>query len=91
MKTETETKSTATVERSHRTAIRAKWLPSSDRISVSRLDGHCRIYVAWDDCLDVGENYANAIQQLVERLEWSGVWIIATTDDQAVAVWKGQE
>ena len=91
MKTETETTTTATVERSHRTAIRAKWLPNSDRISVSRLDGHCRIYVAWDDCLDVGENYANAIQQFVERLEWSGVWVIGSTDDGAVAVWKGQE
>ena len=89
MKTETEKTTAATVERSYRTAIRAKWLPNSDRISVSRLDGHCRIYVAWDDCLDVGENYANAIQQFVERLEWSGVWIIGSTDDGAVAVWKG--
>lgn len=87
----TETTTQPRVERSDRTAIKAKWLPNTNRISVARLDGHERIYVKWDKSLDVGENYANAIQRFVERLDWSGVWIVGSTDDGAVAVWKGQE
>jgi hypothetical protein len=86
----TETVS-ATVECSHRSAIKTKWIPNSNRISVSRLDGHCRIYVAWDEDLDTGENHAKAILEFVNRYKWSGVWVIGSTDDGAVAVWKGQE
>lgn len=85
----TETTTQPRVERSHCSAIKAKWLPNTNRISVSRLDGHERIYVKWDRNLDTGENYANAIQRFVERLDWSGVWIVGSTDDGAVAVWKG--
>jgi hypothetical protein len=82
---------TVRVERSYRTAIRAKWLPNTNRISVSRLDGYERMYVDWDCNLDVGENYANAIQRFVKRMDWSGVWVVGSTDDGAVAVWKGHE
>ena len=91
METKAHSWATVRVERSYRTAIRAKWLPNTNRISVSRLDGHERILVDWDSNLDVGENYANAIQQFVERMDWSGVWIVGSTDDGAVAVWKGHE
>jgi hypothetical protein len=64
----------------------------SDRTAIKRLDGHERILVDWDNNLDgVNENYANAIQQYVERMDWSGVWIVGSTDDGAVAVWKGHE
>lgn len=87
----TETTTQPTVVRSHRTAIRAKWLPKSERISVSRLDGYERIYVKWDENLDVGENYANAIQQYVTEMDWTGVWVTGSTDDGAIAVWKGHE
>ena len=88
----TETTTQYKVQRSYRTAIKAKWLPNTNRISVSRLDGHERILVDWDNNLDgVNENYANAIQQYVERMDWSGVWIVGSTDDGAVAVWKGHE
>lgn len=79
------------VERSDHTAIKAKWLPNTNRISVARLDGYERMYVAWDKNLDVNENYANAIQRFVNRMDWSGVWIVGSTDDGAVAVWKGHE
>ncbi len=90
MTTETETVP-ATVERSHRSAIRAKRMPNGDRISVSRQDGHCRIFIPWDSNLSIGENWANAIQQFLDVWEWSGVWVIGGADDSAVAVWKGDK
>lgn len=79
------------VVRSHRTAIKAKWLPNSNRISVSRLDGKERLLFGWDYNLDGGENYAQAIQRYVLAMGWDGVWTTGSTDDGAVAVWTGHK
>lgn len=79
------------VIRSHRASIRAKWLPETNRIVLSKTDGTCRMYVKWQSGLDTGEMYAYAVQQFLDRYEWSGVWIIGSTDDGAVAVWGGDQ
>ena len=86
-----KTTDTPQVIRSHRASIKAKWLPDTRRIVVSRTDGTCRMYVALQSGLDTGEQYAYAVQQFLDRYEWSGVWIVGSTDDGAVAVWGGEQ
>jgi hypothetical protein len=49
------------------------------------------MYVEWQVGVDTGEMYAYAVQQFLNRWEWSGVWIVGSTDDGAVAVWGGEQ
>lgn len=83
-----------TVTESGRVAIVATYHGPTNhhgtRIVVRRADGGGkRITVGWDHALNTGENYAEAVRQYVEAMEWGGRWNVGATRTGAVATWAG--
>jgi hypothetical protein len=82
------------VQESGRVAIKCKFLASAKgrRIVVQRYESGAwgrdplRLVISWNDALEIGENYAEAVRQYVERANWGGHWFTATCTDGAVAV-----
>lgn len=93
---EMETKKTCNVSESHRVAVRCKYLGPTNhlgsRISVQRYEGATwgkdpnRLIISWDYALNIGENYAEAVRQYVEKANWGGQWVTSNITDGAVAV-----
>ena len=91
-----ETKKTCNVNESHRVAVRCKYLGPTNhlgsRISVQRYEGATwgkdpnRLIISWDYALNIGENYAEAVRQYVEKANWGGQWVTSNITDGAVAV-----
>jgi hypothetical protein len=91
-----ETKKTCNVSESHRVAVRCKYLGPTNhlgsRISVQRYEGATwgkdpnRLIISWDYALNIGENYAEAVRQYVEKANWGGQWVTSNITDGAVAV-----
>ena len=87
------------VTESYRVTIQAKYHGQTNhrgsRITVSRWDSASqgvdpqRITVKWDDALNRGENYAEAVRRYCEAAQWLGHWRIGSTPTGAVAVWVG--
>jgi len=85
------------VSQSHRVALRCKYQGATNhkgsRITVSRYDNTSvygkdpqRVTVSWNYALEVGENYAVAVELYLSRAEWGGHWVTSTITDGAVAV-----
>ena len=77
----------------YRVSLVAKYLPTTNhrgsRIAVCRADGGrdpLRLVVSWDHSLNIGENYAQAFGQYVDRQNWGGSWVIGSTTHGYVAV-----
>jgi len=91
-----ETKKQSKVTESGKVAIKCKYLGATNtlgsRITVQRYEGGAwgkdpmRLVISWDYALSIGENYAEAVRQYVERANWGGVWFTSTCTDGAVAV-----
>ena len=88
-----EAKKACKVSESHRVAVRCKYLGPTNhlgsRISVQRYEGATwgkdpnRLIVSWDYALNIGENYAEAVRQYVEKANWGGQWATsASKNDQ---------
>lgn len=84
----------ATVGKSYRVIIRAKYLPPTNhrgsRITVTHGSG-TRLIVQWDYSLDLADNYAQAIQKYLDKMGWDGHWIIGHAGTGYVAVWAGNQ
>lgn len=79
-----------TVTESGRVAIVATYHGDTASITVRRADGGGkRITVGWDYSKGIGENYAEAVRQYVELMEWGGRWSVGATRTGAVATWVG--
>ncbi len=93
---EMETKKACKVSESYRVALRCKYLGATDhrgsRISIQRYESNThgkdpnRLIISWDYALNIGENYAEAVRQYVEKANWGGQWVTSTITDGAVAV-----
>ncbi len=91
-----ETKKACKVSESYRVALRCKYLGPTDhrgsRISIQRYESNThgkdpnRLMISWDYALNIGENYAEAVRQYVEKANWGGQWVTSTITDGAVAV-----
>ena len=87
------------VSESYRVTIQAKYYGPTNhrgsRIVVSRWDSASqgadpqRITMKWEDALNRGENYAEAVRRYCVAAEWLGHWRIGSTPSGAVAVWVG--
>ena len=98
-----ETKRASKVTESGRVAIKCKYLPVTNhrgsRIAIQRYEPNAstrdplRMVISWDYALGIGENYAEAVRQYVEKANWGGLWFTSTCPDGAVAVcstnWDG--
>ena len=81
------------IRQTYRVSLVAKYLPTTNhrgsRIAVCRADGGrdpLRLVVSWDHSLNIGENYAQAFGQYVDRQNWGGSWVIGSTTHGYVAV-----
>jgi len=91
-----ETKKLCKVDESQRVTVKCKYLGPTNhlgsRISVQRYEGSTfgkdpnRLTISWDYALNIGENYAEAVRQYVEKANWGGHWVVSTITDGAVAV-----
>jgi hypothetical protein len=89
----TTTETGATVEKSYRCAIQTKFHPNTRSISVwSYAHEGKRVRLSWNDALDVADNHAGAVRAYLDRMEWSGRWVIGASPCQTgyVAVWGGE-
>jgi len=89
----TTTETGATVEKSYRCAIQTKFYPNTRTVAVwAYADNGKRLRFAWNDALDTADNHALAVQHYLDRMEWTGKWIIGATPCQTgyVAVWGGE-
>lgn len=85
-----ETTSTGRVIRSYRQTVESKYLPNSRTIKVKCNGGYSKTY-GWNDCLEVAENHALAIEKFLDFMEWSGTYSIGSNvaGTGYVAVWVG--
>ena len=79
------------IRQTYRVSLRANYSApdGGGRITVSRADGGrdpMRLVVSWDHSLNIGENYAQAFGQYVDRQNWGGSWVIGSTTHGYVAV-----
>jgi hypothetical protein len=91
-----EAKKACKVSESYRVALRCKYLRPTDhrgsRISIQRYESNThgkdpnRLTISWDYALNIGENYAEAVRQYVEKANWGGHWVVSTITDGAVGV-----
>lgn len=81
----------ARVTRSYRQSVESKFLPNSRRIKVTASGGLSKMY-GWNDCREVAENHALAIEQFLNAMEWSGTYTIGSNVSGTgyVAVWVGE-
>jgi hypothetical protein len=77
------------VLQTHRVSLRANYSAPNGggRITVSRGEGGGqRLTVGWDHSLDIGENYARAFSEFINRMNWGGSWVIGNGARGYVAV-----
>lgn len=80
-----------TVSESWRKTLRCRKVSGRIRVqgwdTLGEKDPH-RTSVAWDDALNVTENYANAVRVYLAGTDWArGEWVVSTCPDGAVAVY----
>ena len=92
-----ETTPTATVTESWRVVIKCTFLAPTyhrgSRIKVARWDSATYskdpngITVSWNDALNTGANYAEAVRQYLLKAGWDGQWVVSTCPIGAVATY----